>query len=91
MDADYTMFLHLGSDDQPPLAQADGEPLAGDLPTSLWEGEAITDVRHLTIPSTIPPGSYRLTVGFYNWESGQRLTVPGTIDQAYPLSTVTVR
>jgi hypothetical protein len=66
-EQDLTVLVQLVGEDGIPLAQADGPPLAGDYPTSLWQpGIWIADVRELTIPEDISPGDYRLLTGFYD-------------------------
>jgi 4-amino-4-deoxy-L-arabinose transferase-like glycosyltransferase len=75
----YSIFLHLGHEGEPPIAQSDGGPVAGFRPTSGWrEGEVIEDSRLLQIPAEVTPGTYRLSIGFYDPETGQR--VPAFVD-----------
>lgn len=75
-DRDYTIFLHLVGPDGTPRAQADGEPQGGSLPTSFWEpGESVPDNRTLILPNTVMPGQYRLVLGMYRLDTGQRLPV----------------
>ncbi len=91
-ETSYTAFVHLidpaGSnitqDDHVPLV--DGRP----YPTDLWlPREVVTDVHTLTLPTV--PGEYRLRVGLYLPESGERLSVPGMPDNAFILPlTLTV-
>jgi 4-amino-4-deoxy-L-arabinose transferase-like glycosyltransferase len=71
---DYTVFVHLVSPDQSPLAQADSQPLGGAYPTSLWDvGEQVTDPYSLAIPADLPPGRYELLVGMYLLSTSERL------------------
>ena len=87
----YTVFVHLvdasgtivAQQDRPP--QADGAP----YPTDLWlPGEVVVDEYTLAIPLDAPAGEYSLRVGLYLPESGQRLSVPGTADNAVTLPPV---
>ena len=72
--ADYQVFVHLLGDDSVPIAQADGPPLMGDYPTSLWEaGEIIADPHSVDLPADLPEGHYRLLVGMYALETMKRL------------------
>ena len=73
MDRDYTVFVHLTGPDGTLVAQADGPPMGGDYPTSLWApDEVVVDER--AIPAEeVPPGTYRLYVGMYLLETGERL------------------
>lgn len=77
----YQVFVHLTQLDNPkPLAQVDGAPLEGGLPTSLWTlpGAELHDDRALALPPDLPPGRYALWLGVYRAEDGQRLPVTGT-------------
>jgi hypothetical protein len=79
VDTDYTVFVHLLDAKGRPVAQADGQPLAGAYPTALWDaGERIADRRAIPLGNTVPAGDYRLGVGWYLLEAGQRL--PATDD-----------
>ncbi len=41
---DFTTLVHLAEPGQPPLANADNQPLTGQYPTRVWEaGEVIND------------------------------------------------
>ena len=70
----YYAFVHVIQEGQAPEAQADGPPLNGFRPTSSWRaGEVFVDERTLIIPQDAAEGDYRLTVGFYNPDTGERL------------------
>ena len=72
---DYAVFVHLGLPGGPPLAQSDGPPQNGLAPTGAWAaGQQVLDRRTLSLPDTIPPGRYALTVGLYS-SDGSRLPV----------------
>jgi 4-amino-4-deoxy-L-arabinose transferase-like glycosyltransferase len=72
----YTAFVHLVGDGDRRIAQADGQPLGAQYPTSVWDaGERIADPHILHIPADAPPGVYRLLVGLYLLETGERLPV----------------
>ncbi|MCL6648573.1 MAG: hypothetical protein K6U89_09590 [Chloroflexi bacterium] len=67
---DYHVFVHLLDGAGRAIAQADGPPLAGRYPTSLWSaGETVIDQRALP-PS---PGAVQLVVGLYDPATGTRL------------------
>ena len=56
------------------VAQFDGPPLAGLLPTSQWKSNSLyIDRRKLEVPSSLAPGDYLLRIGLYSFESGERL------------------
>ena len=73
-DRPYKVFAHLGDGSGPPLAQDDGHPGDGCCPTDTWvEGEIVVDRHVIPLDGGLPPGSYALTVGMYDEESGLRL------------------
>ncbi|MAU01335.1 MAG: hypothetical protein CL608_29695 [Anaerolineaceae bacterium] len=81
---DYTRFVHLIELDGSPLVQSDSPPRYGSYPTSQWTaGEVVSDT--ITLPlADVPPGNYRLAVGFYSQPvTGQfdRLPVTGQFDR----------
>jgi hypothetical protein len=72
----YTVFVHLVGQDEVNVAQGDGQPIGAQYPTSFWDaGERIGDPHIVQIPPTAPPGTYRLRVGLYVLETGERLPV----------------
>jgi uncharacterized membrane protein len=77
MNQDYTVFVHLVGPDDQLLAQHDGQPWSKvPLPTSTWQpGEELRDEHRLSLPPDMPPGSYRLQVGAYDWQTLERLPV----------------
>ncbi len=73
LERDYTVFVHLVGPDGALAAQADGPPVGGDYPTSLWApGEIVADGRFVSTEG-LPPGTYDLRVGMYLLETGERL------------------
>lgn len=83
---DYTTFAHVRNAAGDIVAQQDRPPLAGAYPTGLWDpGEIIADTMNIPLPAELAPGPYRLVVGMYDVETGQRLAVPGQ-----PASEVTL-
>lgn len=81
METNYTVFVQLlgppnPANQSPVWAQDDSEPCRRFYPTSVWaEGEVIRDLFQVKLPPTAPAGSYQLIMGFYNWQTGERLTV----------------
>jgi len=79
-ERNYSVFVQLLDEDNQVRAQHDGQPGDGTLITMTWaSGEYVRDVHPLTLPSDLPPGDYRLIIGMYLPDSGERLPV---LDQA---------
>ena len=83
--ADYTVFLHLFSEQGTLAAQADAPPLDGAYPTGWWApGEVVRDPHPLPIPADLPPGRYVLYAGLYDPTTMARL--PAADAQGYPFA-----
>jgi hypothetical protein len=97
VDFDYTAFAHLLDAQGNNVAQVDWQPhdRLGLLPTSSWLlGRPVIDTQRLALPPDLPPGSYTLLVGFYNWQTGDRLSAQGdgvTGDNAVTLGPVQIK
>jgi hypothetical protein len=64
---DLTEFAHLMSADGELVAQQDQRPLYGRFSTAVWQpGEVLHDYLEVKLPSDLPPGAYRLDLGFYD-------------------------
>jgi hypothetical protein len=76
-DRPYTVFLQLLNEQGEVVGSWDQQPFGGLYPTSLWSpNEIIADTIHLPLPAEgLPPGTYRLITGFYDFDTGQRLPV----------------
>jgi hypothetical protein len=71
---DYTVFVNAQNQTDKTVTQTDHRPLGSVYPTTLWPpGEIIRETSRLHLP----PGNYRLRVGMYLLETGERLWVPG--------------
>jgi hypothetical protein len=56
------------------IAQHDGEPGGGALPTDHWQiGEEVIDNHGIAIPFGAPPGVYRMIAVLYDAETGERV------------------
>jgi len=86
---DYTIFVHVLNEDGAKLAQRDTRPCDGKCPTNTWQpGAIIPDRYQLTlIPdsaadrSSLLPGPFRLAMGLYLLETGDRASVVGRDDR----------
>jgi len=80
-DHDYTLFVHVLNADGELVKQRDGQPFEGEYPTSLWEaGEQVRDVRAIDLPLT----AHRLSIGWYDHRTGQRLLAQMAGGQPWP-------
>ena len=89
MDRRYTAFVHLDvarTGDK--VTQDDREPRGGIYPTTRWAtGEMVREMYTLNVPGGLPADGYVLRVGWYDAETGERLSVPGSADDAVVLTT----
>jgi len=70
----YKVFLHLMDSAGNLVAQNDAEPRGNLSPTFIWSvGERVTDRHGVYLPPHLPPGTYRLRVGMYRMDTGERL------------------
>ncbi len=73
-DANYTVFVQLLDSRNQVVAQRDAPP--GDSPTSEWQpGAEIVDNHGVLVPHGVAPGDYRLILGMYTPETGERLRI----------------
>ena len=79
---DYTVFIQLWQQNRQ-LGGFDGPPFSGDFPTSYWMPNQTLEDAHILRTSQLEPGSYRLLIGLYNAETGERL--PAFDAQGAPL------
>jgi uncharacterized membrane protein len=90
-DKDYAAFAHLLNSDGVKVAQHDWQPrdAAGPRPATTWRhDEALIDSETMQLPANLEPGNYRIIVGLYNWEDGERLRATGP--DAEPDDVITV-
>lgn len=85
---DYTVFVHLLDRADRIVAQYDGQPRGGELPTRAWPvGYPVADAVTLALPP-LPADTYRLVVGLYDAATGRRLAVPAAADGRFLLGEV---
>ena len=71
----YTVFVHLVDEQGQVRGYGDSEPGGGAYPTTGWlAGEYLADEHTITIAGDAPPGDYRIAIGLYDPQTGQRLT-----------------
>jgi 4-amino-4-deoxy-L-arabinose transferase-like glycosyltransferase len=92
--SDLTVFVHLpGGEGQPPAAQADGQPLNGDYPTSEWLRPCpFADTHMLHLPEELEAGTYTVMVGLYNAQDPAFTRIPATSSggDLYPNNAVPI-
>jgi hypothetical protein len=91
VQGDYNSFVHLLDAAGNKVAQLDWTPYdaISQLPTSTWPGGwQVQDTQQLALPPELPPGTYTLIAGLYDWQSGARL--PATGQDAVPGDVATV-
>lgn len=84
--ADYTVFVQLlNAETNERVAGVDAPPLQGAWPTSGWvKQEVVADEYVIAVPPGLPAGFYKVIVGLYQPDTGQRLTLPAGADH-WPL------
>jgi hypothetical protein len=71
---DYTVFVHLLNADGTLVAQHDGMPVGEQRPASGWQaGERVIDEHEIRLPPDLPSGQYSLRVGWYDWQTEERV------------------
>jgi hypothetical protein len=79
IQVDYSIFVHLMSADGTIVAQDDHYPVANTHPTRHWlRGELVQDSSQLQLPPDAPAGEYKIVIGVYQWQTGERL--PAYVD-----------
>ena len=91
-DRPYTVFVHLLDEAGTVKGYGDSEPGGGAYPTTGWlPGEYLADRHTVTLAPGAPAGTYRLTVGLYDPETGERLKTPDGADQVVLETPVVVK
>ena len=76
---DYTCFLHVigpfnPATESPLWSGSDTMPGQGSYPTSAWRpGETVIQPQCLVVLAELPDGDYFLEIGWYLWQTGERL------------------
>ena len=77
IDFDYAVFAHVLNEADEKVAQLDWQPhdALGPRPMTTWfTATGLVDPVTITLPPTLPAGNYRVILGVYNWQNGERLT-----------------
>jgi hypothetical protein len=89
-------FVHVVDGDGRLVAQQDGEPVGGSRPTTTWTpDETVPDRRGILLPHDLGNGEYKLVVGLYDPDTGERLPLidakGNPVGDSVPLGTIKVR
>jgi hypothetical protein len=77
VDESYTVFTQLLNAEGTLVAQQDNVPVEGLAPTNSWKpGALIRDPYRLSLPADLAAGSYQLSIGMYDAEGRQTITLP---------------
>ncbi len=92
LERDHTVFVHVLNETGEKVAQGDGVPgYLGSLPTTLWRaGEPVLDRHVIPLPADLEPGRYSLQVGWYDFQTGERLRLSSGED-TLRLNDITIR
>lgn len=94
---DYTVFTQLIGPDGQVWGQKDNQPQDGRYPTSSWRAnDKIVDRFQIPLEAGAPEGKYRLVVGMYILQTGERLQAVDSTGQPLPdnaiqLATLTLK
>lgn len=76
LDENYTVFVQVLDAQDRIVGQVDSWPVQGTRPTSQWApGETVSDPYRVQLDADLPPGQYRLQVGWYLLATLRRLPV----------------
>ena len=91
----YKVFVHVLGADGHMGTQSDSMPANWSRPTYTWApGEPIVDAHQIPLPTEITPGAYRIVVGLYDKQTGQRVPLYNASGQStdhIELTTLTVQ
>jgi hypothetical protein len=87
----YKVFVHLFDPaSEAVAAQVDAVPRSWTYPTTWWEaGETVSDVMSLSL-ADVPSGQYRIAVGLYSPDSGERVAVFDSAGERQPQRRLTL-
>ena len=84
----YDVFVHVLTEEGNIVAQGDQQPVGALAPTDRWQaGDIIRDPYMIHMPTNLPTGTYDLSVGMYLRDSGMRLPIANTPNDAFYLTS----
>jgi hypothetical protein len=85
IECEYSVFVHVLDSSGHLVAQADSMPRNDAFPTTHWlAGRVVDDPHAILLPQDLSPGPYRVAVGLYYWQTGERLTIRRLDGEAIP-------
>jgi len=97
IDHDYKVFVHVVGADGTVAFQRDKMALNALVPMTQWSAlgtEVVQDSYALLVPADLAAGEYRVRIGVYNPQTGERLAVQSTTlrvtDNAADLGTISI-
>lgn len=92
---DYTVFVQVLDEQDKIVGQVDSWPMQGTLATGQWlPGQIVEDPYLIQLDKNLPPGAYKLNIGWYLLETLRRLPVVKsdgvTIDDKFEYSGLMV-
>jgi hypothetical protein len=73
-DTDYKVFMHVLDETGQVIAQHDGEPAAGRMPTRTWRrGDTVVDTHRVVWLQPSYTGQATIVVGLYDFQTGERV------------------
>ena len=86
-----SFFVHVDDVQGRTIGQFDGPPLGGSYPPSRWQpGERIIQTVDIPLAKDAPTGRATLRVGWYDWQTGERLLLPDAPDNALEIDRIEV-
>ncbi len=71
--AAHTLFIHIEGPDGKIASQLDAQPRGGIYPTNIWDPGEVVRERYTVPIAGLPPGEYKVYIGWYTLPGGQRL------------------
>jgi hypothetical protein len=91
LDTDYKVFVHVLDEAGQVVAQHDGEPAEGRMPTRAWrEGDRVVDTHRVVWLQPSYAGKATIQVGLYDFETQERVPVFDAMGQRLPYERVTL-
>jgi hypothetical protein len=88
-EGDYTVFVHLIDSQDIAVASHDSRPMMGRYSTLAWRpGHTVPDPHPVLLPADYSPGAYRLRIGLYQAETGDRLPMVDPQGREPPLEYI---